>query len=174
LRLISACFRFLRYADRFNQFTSDSVSIYNESMRNERNRSGFSLIEIIVVIGIMAILAGIGATSYSGYIQRGRDDRRIQDVEMLREALERFHSNQSGGFYPINATALVTGGYLQRRPADPLTNLQEAYLYTALPTGCNNTGVGNFCLDYTISVNLERRGFQYQVNSNAISGTIIP
>ena len=142
-------------------------------MFNVRNRFGFSLVEIIVVIGIMAILVGIGSTSYSGYIQRGRDDRRILDVESLRESLEKYHSNQSGGFYPADINEVVTGGYRDRLPVDPLTGLTTAYQYTSLPAGCDNA-VSNYCLDYTIRVNLERRGSRYEASPNAINGTIIP
>lgn len=142
-------------------------------MSNERNQSGFSLIEIIVVIGIMAILVGIGSTFYSGYIQRGRDDRRILDVGLLQEALGRYHSNQVGGFYPLDLHELVVDGYLDRRPVDPLTALEDDYQYTPLPVGCDN-GVGNYCSTYLIVVDLEAKGDRFEAGSNDIEGTIIP
>ncbi|PIZ63334.1 hypothetical protein COY16_02320 [Candidatus Roizmanbacteria bacterium CG_4_10_14_0_2_um_filter_39_13] len=141
-------------------------------MSNVRNRSGFSLIEIIVVVVIISILVAIGSTSYTTYVEKGRDDRRILDVEMLREVLEKYYSNQAGGFYPLDTSDLIVGGYMQRRPADPVTNQQGAYRYTPLPTGCDNATI--YCSDYTLEVDLERKGSQYAVSSNEINGTIVP
>ncbi|MDP2656735.1 MAG: hypothetical protein Q8P11_04190, partial [bacterium] len=131
------------------------------------------LIEIIVVISIITILSGIGFTAYAKYSQRANDDRRMLDVAILQEALGRYHSNQIGGFYPLGLNDLVVGGYLDRRPADPLTDQQDDYQYAPLPAGCDNV-VGNYCSMYLIVVDLEAKGDRFEAGSNDIEGTIIP
>ena len=142
-------------------------------MGRYKNNSGFSLVEIIIVIGVIGILIGIGANFNTSYIQRTRDDRRILDIELLREALGKYQTNQSGGFYPRTLNELVTGNYLLQRPIDPQSRSPNVYVYTAFPITCNNT-MGNFCLNYSLVVNLERMGTSYSVRSGQITGTIIP
>ncbi|MDP4011111.1 MAG: prepilin-type N-terminal cleavage/methylation domain-containing protein [Candidatus Roizmanbacteria bacterium] len=142
-------------------------------MLTKRWNIGFSLIEIIVVISIITTLSGIGFTAYAKYSQRANDDRRMLDVAILQEALGRYHSNQIGGFYPLNLNELVTGGYLDKRPIDPLTDQQDDYQYAPLPAGCNNLA-GNFCTNYLIVVDLETKGDRYEAGSKDLRGTIIP
>lgn len=134
---------------------------------------GFSLIEIIVVISLITVLSAVGFASYSGHSRRANDDRRILDVGLLEEALGRYHSNQIGGYYPLDLNDLVVGGYLDRRPVDPLTDQQDDYQYTPLPVGCDNV-VGNYCSMYLIVVDLEAKGDRFEAGSNDIEGTIIP
>ena len=40
-----------------------------------KSNGGFTLVELIVVIAILAILAGIGVPAYSSYIQKATDTK---------------------------------------------------------------------------------------------------
>ena len=116
-------------------------------------RLGFTLIEILVVVGIIGILAAMASVSLRGIQSRTRDNRRILDVKELQTALTQYHANQPGGFYPRTAAILVTEKYLEKLPLDPTTKTSAPYGYTSLPVGCSNTII--YCLDYQISITLE-------------------
>ena len=55
--------------------------------RNEKNK-GFSLIELIIVISIMAILVGVTAPNYMRYIEKKRKDSDVMAIEVVMRALE--------------------------------------------------------------------------------------
>ena len=59
---------------------------------------GFTIIELIVVIAIIAILAGIVVVSVSGYLANARDSKRLQDMQQLKTALALYYADH--GFYP--------------------------------------------------------------------------
>lgn len=59
---------------------------------------GFTLMEILVAMAIMAILAGVGFASYSSSLQRSRDAQRKAGLEQLQKALESFIADN--GVYP--------------------------------------------------------------------------
>ena len=48
-----------------------------------RNQSGFTLIELMVVMAIIAILATAGLSAYTGYIKKARDATRIADLAAI-------------------------------------------------------------------------------------------
>ena len=68
---------------------------YNYSMIN---RKGFTLVELIVVIIVMAILATIVSLGLNRYLEDGRDSQRISDVTTIVEALEKYYNKY--GEYP--------------------------------------------------------------------------
>ena len=68
------------------------------------NRSGFTLIELIVVMAVTGILITAGLTSYQGTQRSSRDARRRADLEGIRQALEVYKS--SSGVYPGGAPPL--------------------------------------------------------------------
>lgn len=60
---------------------------------------GFTFIELIVVVTIMALLSGVGAVSYTQFNKQARDAKRKTDLETMRSSLELYKSTY--GKYPI-------------------------------------------------------------------------
>ncbi len=63
---------------------------------------GFTLLEILVVIGIIAILVGLGASSYSTAQKKARDAKRKGDLKAIQNAYEQYYSI-CGFNYPNSA-----------------------------------------------------------------------
>ena len=52
----------------------------------KKNNNGFSLVELIIVIAIMAVLVGVLAPQFIKYVEQSRRSRDIQTAQELREA----------------------------------------------------------------------------------------
>jgi general secretion pathway protein G len=118
-------------------------------------KTGFTLIEILVVVTIIALLSIGAVVSFSQFGKQSRDAKRKADIEQVRAALEMYKSNNVSGSYPTSLNSLVTDSYLKSIPVDPKTNL--TYLtYEELPAGCN--GSSTACTSYTLTGSLETGG----------------
>ncbi|RJR15199.1 prepilin-type N-terminal cleavage/methylation domain-containing protein [Candidatus Microgenomates bacterium] len=73
-----------------------------------RKESGFTLIEMMVVIGIIGILAVAGMSSFVGTLRKSRDAKRKSDLEQIRVALELYKSSNSS--YPAATTGSTESG----------------------------------------------------------------
>jgi len=70
---------------------------------------GFSVIELMITVTIVALLAGIGAPSFSGYVQKARNAKAIADIRNTLEAgisLYEFSNN----VLPVNLEDIGRGG----------------------------------------------------------------
>ena len=76
------------------------------STRGEKKNGGFSLVEMIVVIAIMAILIGVLAPAYLRYIEKTRKQRDDTAAEELKHAAEIVVF--SGEYQVATGTVLVT------------------------------------------------------------------
>ncbi len=63
-----------------------------------KNKPGFSLIEVLIVIAILAILLIIGSIIYTRYLDQARDTERKSDLERLQKIIEGFYNDN--GCYP--------------------------------------------------------------------------
>lgn len=73
--------------------------------------SGFTLIEVMVVITIVGLLASVVLASLASARAKARDTQRVQMVKELQKTLE-LYRNQNGGVYPCAAAmpACISGG----------------------------------------------------------------
>jgi len=83
---------------------------------------GFTLLELLVVIGIIAILVSLAAVAYSAAQKRTRDARRRADLKAVQNALEQYYAANSF-LYPASATCdqIASTTYLETgvKPSDP-------------------------------------------------------
>ncbi|MEG2232178.1 MAG: prepilin-type N-terminal cleavage/methylation domain-containing protein, partial [Lachnospiraceae bacterium] len=56
--------------------------------KKKRNNRGFSLVELIIVIAIMAVLVGVMAPQFFKYIERSRKSTDVQNVASIVTALQ--------------------------------------------------------------------------------------
>jgi len=88
-------------------------------------KNGFTLIELIVSVTIIAVLTVAGVISYGGASKKSRDSRRMADLEKIRIALELYRQG-TGTSYPASISSLIPT-YLQQAPVDPKTKSQYQY-----------------------------------------------
>lgn len=112
-------------------------------------KKGFTIVEMIAVLAILAVLSSVGISSFAAAQRKGRDARRKSDVELIRAAIEQYRSNNN--VYPASLGTSIcdaspcnsTNTYLQTVPLDPLppgsywylrNSPNDYYLCTALTT----------------------------------------
>jgi type II secretion system protein G len=84
-----------------------------------KNSRGFTLIELIVVMAIVALLAGIAAPRYFNAVDRAKANSLRSSLAVMRDALDKYAADK--GHYPDTLEQLVQDRYLRQVPEDPLT-----------------------------------------------------
>lgn len=84
------------------------------------NNKGFSLVELIIVIAIMAILAGAIAPALIKYIDKSRKSNDVTSAKAIKTAIETAMSNES--FYEY----LTTGTSYARIDVEPGVNTSDS------------------------------------------------
>jgi len=84
--------------------------------------AGFSLLELIVVITIIMILAGIAATRYERSVLRAKEATLKQDLFIMRNAIQQYTLDKEAG--PSSLDDLVPK-YISAIPVDPMTRNKD-------------------------------------------------
>jgi general secretion pathway protein G len=94
-----------------------------------RTRRGFTLIELIVVMAIVALLVSIAAPRYFHSIERARENTLRSSLHVMRDAIDQFESDK--GRYPESLDELVEARYLRSVPVDPMTDSASTWVVVA-------------------------------------------
>jgi len=100
--------------------------------------SGFTLIEILVVLAIMVLLTSLAVPRYFQSIDRSRETVLKQNLFQVRESLDKYFADT--GSYPEKLDDLVTKRYLRAAPVDPLTDSTSTWIVVR-PKDPAKTGV---------------------------------
>lgn len=145
-------------------------------------QKGFTIIELLIVIAIIAILAGLVLNNFQGAQAKARDTQRVTRINAVHSKLEEFYNEANG--YPaaaqtttnfpgidVNAVRDPRGGPLtstivldtaaMAAAAAPTTGSGNEFKYVTYPTGCSlalsgGTYSGTACTGYRLMTFVER------------------
>jgi general secretion pathway protein G len=80
---------------------------------------GFTLIEIIIVLGIIGLLVGVGLPTYKSATVKAREAVLKENLFILRKLIDQYA--QDKGKYPAMLQTLVEDSYIRSIPIDPMT-----------------------------------------------------
>lgn len=145
------------------------------------NRSGFTIVELLIVIVVIGILAGLVVTTFTGIQQKARNTERQTDVKAIHGQVEAYYAQN--GKYPTLANlndGTWRGTNMKGLDADALkdpkgsastlvaTPAANSYSYAVFAsdgtTACDNTTTD--CAVYTLTATNEGGGTYAKTNLN--------
>ncbi len=88
-------------------------------------KQGFTLIELMVVMTIIALLIAIAVPRYFHSIDNAREATLKQDLSVMREAIDKYYGDHE--HYPTSLQELVEKKYIRSIPDDPITSSSETW-----------------------------------------------
>src|SRR4051812_25337991 len=91
----------------------------SKSRRLRSRDSGFTLVELIIVIAIISILLSIAVPKYTQSVRQANESVLKQDLFALRSSIDSYTMDKAKA--PQSLDELVSSGYLRVIPKDPIT-----------------------------------------------------
>lgn len=101
-------------------------SIRRMQARRRSGEGGFTLIELIIVMAIIAILVSIAVPIYARMVQRAKEAVLREDLHTIRTAIDSYTIDKQKA--PQSLDDLVQAGYLKSVPVDPMTSRNDTWI----------------------------------------------
>lgn len=96
-----------------------------------RTFRGFTLVELLVVMAILALLLSIAVPRYMRSVEQSRETVLRANLALTRHMLDKFY--EDNGKYPDALDDLVSNKYLRSLPQDPITGSNTSWIVVAPP-----------------------------------------
>ena len=94
----------------------------------KKHSFGFTLIEILVVLAIIATLLSLVTPRYFNTIGRSKETMLRHDLATMRDAIDKFYSDNNA--YPETLDDLTQRKYIRNIPVDPITESSITWIFT--------------------------------------------
>jgi general secretion pathway protein G len=91
--------------------------------RGEWRNFGFTLIELMIVMAIIAILIGMAAIRYDKVVQHSKEAVLKTDLQTMRDAIDNYTLDKQAA--PQSIDDLQQAGYIRSVPVDPMTSAKD-------------------------------------------------
>jgi general secretion pathway protein G len=98
------------------------------STRRLAGDAGFTLMEIMIVMALIVILAGLGLTFYGNSVTRSKEAVLKEDLFRMRDAIDQYYADKNK--YPPTLDSLVSEKYMRAIPVDPFTQSADTWQTT--------------------------------------------
>lgn len=132
---------------------------------DNKNKHGFTIVELLIVVVIITILAVITVTVFKGVQQRSRDSARAQDIASIKRTLLMYQADHGGVMRTTSYGGNGPGGWNISSSATWLSFLGTTY--GTVPADPVNTGLA----DPGISGNLAYYYYCYAAGSGPLPAT---
>lgn len=155
----------------------------------KRKQSGFTIVELLIVIVVIGILAALVLVTFSGVQQKARNTERTTDIKAVASHLETYNAEK--GYYPevgdMNTASFLSTELKGLDPAstcdpkatgtnndvkNPPCNFTQTalttngqYYYNPSPANCDNGDPTTQCTSFTLSYYTENGSAATTVNS---------
>ena len=92
-------------------------------MKRRAHDSGFTLLELLVVMTIIGILAAIAVPALRDSPKRAREATLRADLFTFRSVIDQYKGDK--GNYPPDLETLIKDGYMRKIPLDPMTRAAD-------------------------------------------------
>ena len=86
---------------------------------------GFTLLELMLVIAIIAILVGIAAGAYVKSVQRAKEATLKSDLTVMRQAIDHYTLDKEAAPQSLEDLTNPQSQYLREIPKDPITDAKD-------------------------------------------------